>query len=65
MIDGNGTAVSAESSDTIKRAVARASYDRAGFRAWHELEPEDRLALIESALRTAANDLAGELPIAL
>jgi hypothetical protein len=49
----------------VKRALARASGSWGGYRAWHQLEAEDRLALIESALKIPANDFADELPLAL
>ena len=65
MIHGNGTAVAVESSEAVKRAMARASHTRAGFRAWHELEAEDRLALVEFALKTPADASVEELPLAL
>jgi hypothetical protein len=62
---GNGTAASIKSSEAVKRALARASGSWGGYRAWHQLEAEDRLALIESALKIPANDFADELPLAL
>lgn len=64
MIDGDRTAVSVQSSQAVKRAVARAYRSWGGFRAWHELESEDRLALVELALTTPANNSADELPLA-
>jgi hypothetical protein len=65
MIDGNGTAAPATQKQIVERAVARASRSWGGFRAWHQLEPEDRLALVECALKIPANDFADNLPVAL
>ena len=65
MTHGNGTAVPAKRNEIVERAVARASRSWGGFRAWHQLEAEDRLALVESALKIPANDFADELPLAL
>ena len=65
MADGNGTSVSAQESEVVKRAVSGPSRSWGGFRAWRQLEPEDRLLLVESALKIPANDFADELPLAL
>lgn len=65
MIHGNGTAVPATNGETATRAAAKSTRAWSGFRAWRQLEAEDRLALIESALRIPANDFADELPLAL
>jgi hypothetical protein len=65
MTHGNGAAVPATKNAIVERAVARASRSWGGFRAWHDLEAEDRLALVESALKIPANDFADNLPLAL
>ena len=62
---GNGTAVPENSDDFAIRSVGSTTRSRGGFRAWHQLEAEDRLALIETALKIPANDFADELPLAL
>lgn len=65
MIDGNGTAVPATNDQAATRAAANSIRAWSGFRGWRQLEAEDRLALIESALKIPANDFADELPLAL
>ena len=65
MLDGNRTVVSVENSEAVKRALARASRSWGGFRAWRQLDSDDRLALVESALATPPNDFVDELPLAL
>ena len=65
MAHGNGTAVPATNAETATRAATSSTRAWSGFRAWHRLEAEDRLALIESALKIPANDFADELPLAL
>lgn len=65
MADGNGTALPKATSKIVEKALARASRSWGGFRAWHRLEPDDRLALVETALTIPANNCADELPLAL
>jgi len=65
MAHGNGTAVPATNAETATRAVTNSTRAWSGFRGWRELEAEDRLALIECALKIPANDFADELPLAL
>ena len=65
MSHGNGTAVPAPKNEIVEHAAVRASRSWGGFRGWGQLEAEDRLALVESALKIPANDFADELPLAL
>ena len=65
MAHGNGTAVPATNAEAAARAATNSTRAWSGFRGWRELEAEDRLALVESTLNSAANDVAGELPLAL
>ena len=53
----NGAAVQAA------RALAASSSD--GFRAWRALDAGRRLRLVETALRSPANDLIDAYPVAL
>ena len=46
----------------VKRAAKRSS---ARFLAWRKLNPEHRLKVVERALSAPANDLIGDLPVAL
>jgi hypothetical protein len=55
MIYGHSPRASA-ASDTVKRALERASGMWGGYQAWHQLDPERRLALVEQMLNPA-NDL--------
>jgi hypothetical protein len=64
MVDGNRAAVSSETDEIAYTGLASGP-NWAGFRAWRQLEPEDRLALVESALKIPANDFADDLPLAL
>lgn len=63
MVAGNRIIAPVESSGLADRAANPRSWG--SIRAWHELEPEDRLALVESALKIPANDFADDLPLAL
>jgi hypothetical protein len=49
----------------VRRAVERASGSWGGYQAWHQLDPETRLEVVEKALGSAANDFCDELPLAL
>ena len=53
-----------ENGPAIQAAAAHARSSSDSYRAWAGLDAERRLALIEKALRTAAND-SNALPIAL
>ena len=65
MANGNGMAVPVTKNKIVERAVARASRSWGGFRAWHQLEADARLALVESALKIPANDCTDELTLAI
>ena len=65
MAHGNGRAVPATNAETATRAATNSARAWSGFGGWREREAEDRLALIECALRIPANDFADELPLAL
>ena len=55
-----------ENGPAIRAAQAHASSSSNAFRAWGGLDPDKRLALIEKALRKAANDDRGDdFPVAL
>lgn len=56
MITGNGRVASNRGGETAKGAAVR---------LWDALKAEDRLALVESALRTGADNLEGKMPVAL
>jgi hypothetical protein len=45
--------------------VIHAQASRSTARSWRVLDPEHRLALVESALAAPANDFLDEYPIAL
>jgi hypothetical protein len=49
----------------VQRALERASGSWGGYQAWHRLDPESRLDLVEQALSAPANDLVDDLPLAL
>lgn len=53
-----------ENGPAVQAAAAHSRRSSKAFRAWAGLDAESRLALIEKALRTAAND-SSALPIAL
>jgi hypothetical protein len=53
-----------ENGPAIQAAAAHARSSSDAYRAWVGLDAEHRLALVEQALRPAANDSA-PLPIAL
>ena len=53
-----------ENGPTLLAAEAHARSSIDAFRAWSALNPDRRLALVESALRRPANDIDG-LPVAL
>jgi hypothetical protein len=53
-----------ENGPALQAAAAHARSSSDAYRAWVGLDPERRLALVEKALRSAAND-SDELPIAL
>lgn len=53
-----------ENGPAIHAAAVHARSSSSAFRAWSGLDAEHRLALVERALRPAANDSA-DLPIAL
>jgi len=53
-----------ENGPAIHAAAAHSRSSATAFRAWAGLDAERRLALVEKALRPAANDSVG-LPIAL
>jgi hypothetical protein len=65
MAHGNGRAVPATTAETATRAATNSARAWSGFGGWRELEAEDRLALIECALKIPANDFADDLPLAL
>ena len=65
MMHGHGITVPETRKQIVQGAVAKASRGRGRFHGWRELEAEDRIALVESALSFAANDFADELPLAL
>lgn len=55
-----------ENGPAIRAAQAHALSSSDAFRAWGGLDADKRLALIEKALHTAANDDGGDdFPIAL
>jgi len=49
----------------VQKALARASGTWGGYQAWRQLDPEERLQLVEKALGCAANDCIDGFPIAL
>lgn len=53
-----------ENGPAIRAAEARANRSSSAFRAWGGLDAERRLALVDRALRNAAND-ERDLPVAL
>ncbi len=53
-----------ENGPAIQAAAAHARSSSDAYRAWAGLDADHRLALVEKALRPAANDSA-QLPIAL
>ena len=53
-----------ENGPAVHAAAAHARSSTGAYRAWSGLDPERRLALVEKALRLAAND-SSELPLAL
>jgi predicted phage gp36 major capsid-like protein len=63
MTYGQGTRASAED-QAVERALARASGTWGGYQAWRQLDPEQKLELINKALE-AANDRIDAYPIAL
>jgi hypothetical protein len=65
MLHGHGTAVPATEKQITQNAAARASRRRSRFHGWRQLEAEDRIALVESALKIPANDFEDGLPLAL
>ena len=64
MTYGLNTRAPADDSVVVKRALARASGTWGGHQAWRQFDPEQRLALVEQALRPA-NDLIDAYPLAL
>ena len=55
MTHGHSTRAS-RSSMLVERALARASGTWGGFQAWHPLNPDERLQLVDKAIGRAAND---------
>ena len=53
-----------ENGPAVQAAAAHARSHSDAYRAWVGLDAERRLALVEKALRSAANDIS-ELPLAL
>ena len=53
-----------ENGPAVQAAAAHARSSSGAYRAWIGLDPERRLALVEKALRSAAND-SSHLPLAL
>lgn len=49
----------------VARALARASGSWGGYQAWRQLDPEERLELIDKALGCTANDCVDSFPLAL
>lgn len=64
MAYGLNTRLFLENGPAVHAAAAHARSSSDAYRAWVALDPERRLALVDKALRSAAND-SGELPIAL
>ena len=62
MIFGHSTHAFIEDGPAEQAMKARAAHSTA--RAWHALNPERRLALIEQALKPA-NDIIDDYPLAL
>ncbi|MEA3068195.1 MAG: hypothetical protein QOK41_1602 [Sphingomonadales bacterium] len=50
--------------EQVQRALDRASGSWGGYRAWHQLDPDSRLDLVERAL-DPANDCFDARPLAL
>ena len=55
MVHGHSTRAF-RSSVLVERALARASGTWGGFQAWHPLNADERLQLVDKALGRAAND---------
>lgn len=51
-------------SEPVQRALGRASGSWGGYQAWHQLDPDSRLDLVERAL-DPANDGADACSLAL
>jgi hypothetical protein len=49
----------------VEKALARASGTWGGYQAWRQLDPEERIELVEKALGCAANDCIDSFPLAL
>jgi hypothetical protein len=62
MIHGHRIFASARSA-AVEQALIRAAKSGA-YEAWDRLDPKDRLALVEQALKPS-NDLIDEFPLAL
>ena len=43
-------------SEAVERALARAAGMWGGYQAWHRLDPDRRLALVEQTLNCTATD---------
>jgi hypothetical protein len=54
----------APAENVVAKALARASGTWGGYQAWRQLDAEKRLALVEHALVSAAND-PDSFPLAL
>jgi len=54
-----------ENGPAIRAAEAHSRSSSDAFRAWGGLDADKRLALVDRALRRAANDDEGDLPVAL
>ena len=61
----NGHTPRAPAASAAARVLARASGTWGGYRAWHKLEPSERLELVDKALGCAANDSVDCFPLAL
>jgi hypothetical protein len=64
MTYGHSIRASAASALT-QRALERASGTWGGYQAWRQLDPEERLQLVEQALTLPANDIIDDFPLAL
>ena len=65
MAYGLNTRLFIENGPAIQAADARANSSSNAFLAWQSFDRERRLELVEKALKSPANDLVDEYPIAL
>lgn len=65
MAYGLNTRLFIENGPAIHAADALAHSSSHAFRAWQSFDRERRLALVETALKTPANDVGDGYPIAL